>query len=1031
MTPRRTTALLVGTLAVLTLTTRALTQTTRIPGGVPGPVAEGRAQIGERLNPAQMLRLTLVLQPPHQEELQRFLREVQDPGSPRFHQYLSFDEWKARYAPPAADLARVQAWARRVGLNVVHEFRNSLALKVESDVDTIEAAFGVRLNVYQFGTRRFFANDRNPQLPPELAGILKNVHGLNNYYQMRPASRPYEPVEYEKPLYRGGAFIREERSRGDGRGRRLDAASTGEGGEMVASGHLEPHICCGSGNIEPADLFSSEGYNLAGLQRFSSCCNPNNNPDGSPRETSIAVIGGNSVADSDLQTFFSKYGMAHNVTQIKLDGAGCCNDEMTMDIEWATAFSNSFGSANATAHVYAYEGDGPGLSDILDAWEEADSQDKARNATTSFGAFEDHYGGLDPSISDFTDVINAMAAKGWAIAASSGDHGATDDCKNFSVNFPASSPNVVAAGGTTLVLTNNGGVPKFSSEGAWNGPGCGGTSWPGQNLGGGGGGCADSQPRAWWQELYPSFCGQRRALPDVSLNANTGQTVYYGNFGGWITVGGTSIVSPELAGFFAQVNSYLLQLGSICGSAPYTQACAPMGNPAMRFWTMGNTSNSSNGHNPFYDVTTGCNGGQDTQGYCAGGGYDLATGWGSFNMMQMAWAIIDAVAAKTPPEVAFTGPGVNSWFNADRQVNFTIKSDPPNGSTSTVKAAGYTAQWDNVVADVTGHATPGSGDSFYTGPASLGATGSLGLVAAGLGCHTAHVRGWDNSGRTTSDSTYGPVCFDNVAPKVSCGLATGIWYPYDPSIPCSATDADSGLANDRDADFYLVTSVPAGTETSNAFTDSRSVCDKAGNCASAGPVGGNRVDKKPPSIALNAPGTLEYVVNQPVPADYNCTDGGSGVDTCAGPVASGANIGTTGVGTFTFTVNAADKVGNSSTKSSTYKVTYRICLQYDPDQPLNGRGINISLQLCDYDNVNVSKQSIVVTALAVDGDPRRAKPLGSLNAGNTFLYGPGTAPGASYLYVLDTQGLGQGTHVLTFSVAGDPVTHAAPFRIKK
>jgi hypothetical protein len=1031
MTFHRTTALVVGTLAALTLTTRVLTQCTRIPGGVPAPVAEGRAQAGDRLNPSQMLRLTLVLQPPNQEELQQFLREVQDPDSPRFHQYLTFEEWQARYAPPASDVARVQGWARRAGLTVVHQFRNNLAVKVESNVETIEAAFGVRLNFYQLGTRRFFANDRNPQLPPELAGVLKNVHGLNNYYQMRPASRPLAPIEYDRPLYRGGSFVHEETVRGAGRGRTRDTAPAGEGSELVASASVEPQICCGSGSIEPGDLFSSEGYNLAALQRFSNCCNPNNAPGGSPRETSIAVIGANSVADSDLQTFFGQYGMAYNVTQVKLDGAPCCNNEMTMDIEYAAAFANSFGSADATAHVYAYEGDGLGISAILDAWEEADSQDRARNATTSFGAFEDHYGGLDPSISDFTDVINAMAAKGWAIAASSGDHGATDDCKNFSVNFPASSPNLVAAGGTTLVLTNNGGVARFSSEGAWNGPGCGGTSWPGQNLGGGGGGCADSQPRAWWQELYPAFCGQRRALPDISLNAGTGQAVYYGNFGGWISVGGTSIVSPELAGFFAQVNSYLLKLGNICGPSPYTQACAPMGNPAMRFWLMGNTSNSSNGHNPFYDITTGCNGGQATQGYCAATGYDLATGWGTFNMLQMAWAIIDAVAAKTAPEVRFSGPTVNTWFNGDRTIDFTVVSDPPSGSTSTVKAAGYTAQWDNAVADVTGHATPGSGDSFYTGPASLGSTGSLGLVAAGLGCHTAHVRGWDNSGRTTSDSTYGPVCYDNVPPKVSCGLATGMWYPYDPSIPCSATDADSGLANAGDADFYLVTSVAAGTETADAYTNSRSVCDIAGNCATAGPRGGNKVDKKAPSIALTAPGALEYTVNQPVAADYACTDGGSGVDTCSGPVPSGTNVNTAAVGTFTFTVDAADKVGNTSSTAATYKVTYRICLQYDPNQPMNGRGINISLQLCDYNNVNLSQQSIGVTALAVDGDARRARPLGSLNPGNRFLYGPGTAPGASYLYVLDTLGLGQGAHVLTFSVDGDPVPHAAPFRIKK
>jgi len=48
-----------------------------------------------------------------------------------------------------------------------------------------------------------------------------------------------------------------------------------------------------------------------------------------------------------------------------------------------------------------------------------------------------------------------------------------------------------------------------------------------------------------------------------------------------------------------------------------------------------------------------------------------------------------------------------------------------------------------------------------------------------------------------------------------------------------------------------------------------------------------------------------------------------------------------------------------------------------------------------------------------------------------FLYGPGTSPGASYLYVLDTQGLGAGAHVLTFKVQGDPIVHSAPFVLKK
>ena len=65
------------------------------------------------------------------------------------------------------------------------------------------------------------------------------------------------------------------------------------------------------------------------------------------------------------------------------------------------------------------------------------------------------------------------------------------------------------------------------------------------------------------------------------------------------------------------------------------------------------------------------------------------------------------------------------------------------------------------------------------------------------------------------------------------------------------------------------------------------------------------------------------------------------------------------------------------------------------------------------------------------GSRRRRSRIGSLNPGNKFLYGPGTAPGASYLYNLDTLGLSSGAHVLNFTVQGDPIPHTVPFKLKK
>jgi hypothetical protein len=381
------------------------------------------------------------------------------------------------------------------------------------------------------------------------------------------------------------------------------------------------------------------------------------------------------------------------------------------------------------------------------------------------------------------------------------------------------------------------------------------------------------------------------------------------------------------------------------------------------------------------------------------------------------------------PQTLFVGsPQTNRWYATDQRVVITAYSPPIEGTNTSAGIVGISARWDQDPDAPLGHATPGSGDAFYDGPEVLGTDDTLSLAAAGLGCHTARVFGWDNTGRSDY-RRYGPLCFDNVKPVVSCGSPDGAWHATDVQIECTASDTLSGLLNFADADFFLSTSAPAGTETADASTGSNEVLDVAGNFVIAGPIGGNKVDKKPPGISIFSPAAVTYTVRQAVPASYACSDGGSGTATCTGPVASGSNIDTATVGTKTFTVNSTDNVGNGASRSVTYNVTYRICLLYDPTKASSGRGFAIRLQLCDANSANVSEQSIAVTAVAVDGSPAKAKPLGSLNPGNVFLYGPGTAPGASYLYNLDTKGLAAGSHVLTFTVQGDPIVHAAPFKL--
>jgi Tol biopolymer transport system component len=88
---------------------------------------------------------------------------------------------------------------------------------------------------------------------------------------------------------------------------------------------------------------------------------------------------------------------------------------------------------------------------------------------------------------------------------------------------------------------------------------------------------------------------------------------------------------------------------------------------------------------------------------------------------------------------------------------------------------------------------------------------------------------------------------DDEAPVVSCAHADDVWHAAEVTVACTASDTGSGLADPADASFSLTTSVGAGSETADARTGTHTVCDVAGNCADAGPVGPFRVDRRPPA----------------------------------------------------------------------------------------------------------------------------------------------------------------------------------------
>lgn len=745
--------------------TETTTTAVNAVGAVLKSVESGDARKIAPVNPNLPMRLTLILAMPKRDDLAVLIKDQNDPRSPRFHQFLTLQQWKATYAPTDQDVETVANWAKTNGFREIHRFGTNHAIIVEGTVASVEHALHVGFFEYQWGNRQFFANDSRPELPTGISSKLSNVLGLNGFSIRRSPSRSSAaPQDSKTPIVYSGPFETEKVFQ-------IDAVPQPTTGRPRLPASFRPAVGgpvqgnFGTGVLEPPDILSSQAYDYDALAKLSRCCNPTNSANGSPPQTSIAIVITDSPSPSDIAQFVKTYNLAAYWTEIPIDGPSCCDDEATTDVEWAIATSNSFGSHLQTAQVISYEHAGPLVeSTIFETLETVAEQDRARIVSMSIASPEDLSG--SPSYqSDVIDILNGMTSVGWTIVAASGDEGAYADCSSLSVNFPASYPNAVAAGGTAACsrgISSNFAPDcvlstpplSLSPPSAWSGGAC----TTGQN-GGGGGGCSrlfTTSPLA--QRICPN---QQRSLPDISLNAASGQLIFY--LGQWQEVQGTSIVAPELAGFFAQANSYLAFIGlqgKICGPN-HDLSCGPIGAPGIALYA----APFSAPHNPYYDAKDGtCSGGGPGPGWCATPGYDLATGWGSPNMLQLAWAINywHNGPGSTPPVIQVQGPPTAQWYSSDQTVNISVAG-------ATMGIAGFTAQWDHPPGNPTSHETGGSGDPFWDGPQTVGAKGSLQLSSAGPGCHQAYVEAWDNNG-VAAFASYGPICFGS--PPGQCTSST-------------------------------------------------------------------------------------------------------------------------------------------------------------------------------------------------------------------------------------------------------------------
>ncbi len=682
------------------------------------------------------LSLRFSLTPAQQADLTRLLADQLNPSSPSYHQWLTPEQYGARFGLSSADLAKVSAWLSGQGFTVTGTARSATFIEFTGTVAQVQQAFGTTIHTMSLDGEQHIANLTDPVLPASIAGVVTAVTGLNDF-QIKPRSRVRTvPIESAAPLY------------------------------TQTTNNVTSHF------LAPSDFYTI--YDMNPLLTGSPAINGSG--------MTIAVVGQTElftppsapvqgvvtpVTDPDVAAFRKAAGLPAGPTNTELFGAnpGVLStpdlDESHIDVEWSGA------AAPSATILFVY-----GTDVLANAMTNAIDRKVAPIISSSYGFCET--GNSTSVLNTYNQLFQQANAQGQTIVNSAGDAGATD-CDNsgvategLAVDFPASSPFVTAAGGTMFSADVNnpasywntsngssgGSATQYIPEQPWNettaAAGLGNVVSPGGGGAGGGGASAFFAKPAW---QIGTGAGNTpndgsRDLPDISLNAASNHDGYVVCSRGSCTngflsstntlnvYGGTSLVAPSFAGILALVEQKL-------GGTP----SAGLGNVNPVLYGLANGPTYSS---VFHDITSGNNSVPCAQGtancpnggsigYNAGAGYDQASGLGTIDVLHL----VNGWSTATPAGAGGTiGAGI------------TTTALTATGSSCAV-TSGTLALNVTVTGSIAG-STPSGTIQFLVDNAAVGAPQPL---ISGVVAYSLNTTGLSSGGHTISAVYSGDTAF--------------------------------------------------------------------------------------------------------------------------------------------------------------------------------------------------------------------------------------------------------------------------------
>ena len=349
-----------------------------------------------------------------QADLESLLAAQQNPASPLFHQWLTPEQFGARFGMAETDIGKVASWLEQQGFSVGSVSRSHNMISFSGTAGQVEQAFQTQMHYFNVGGERHFAPSTALSLPTAIAPTVLAVGSLNNF---RPRAMHI---------------------RSNAGAPRPSFTSSVSGSVFFAPGDIKVAY-----DMNP---LLSASINGAGQ--------------------SIVIVGQSAIDPTDVENFQNAAGLSvKDPTLVLVPGTGASQifsgdeSESDLDLQWSGAM------APGADIIFVYTGSDTTKS-IFNSIEYAVDQKLGNIISVSYGACETLINAT--SASQLEAIMSQGAAQGQTIVAASGDSGSTA-CfisptttsptlavqQALAVSYPASSQYVTAVGGTEISQSNS------------------------------------------------------------------------------------------------------------------------------------------------------------------------------------------------------------------------------------------------------------------------------------------------------------------------------------------------------------------------------------------------------------------------------------------------------------------------------------------------------------------------------------------------------------------------------------------------